>query len=104
MRNIVCKRCSMYGVKYELNEMMSASSFSRNMNKVADLLRDKNRVVVLRNNNPEMIVLPVQEYELMKSVMDLAEHVEIAQLIEERKNSEKVPLDEALKRLGLEDE
>ncbi|MCD8492567.1 MAG: type II toxin-antitoxin system Phd/YefM family antitoxin [Geovibrio sp.] len=94
----------MYGVKYELNEMMSASSFSRNMNKVADLLRDKNRVVVLRNNNPEMIVLPVQEYELMKSVMDLAEHVEIAQLIEERKNSEKVPLDEALKRLGLEDE
>ncbi|WP_265820969.1 hypothetical protein [Geovibrio ferrireducens] len=94
----------MYGVKYELNEMMSASSFSRNMNKVAELLRDKNRVVVLRNNNPEMIVLPVQEYELMKSVMDLAEHVEIAQLIEERKNSEKVPLDEALKRLGLEDE
>ncbi len=94
----------MYGVKYELNEMMSASSFSRNMNKVAELLRDKNRVVVLRNNNPEMIVLPVQEYELMKSVMDLAEHVEIAQLIEERKNSEKIPLDEALKRLGLEDE
>ncbi|MGE4497580.1 MAG: hypothetical protein AB7E48_06840 [Deferribacterales bacterium] len=94
----------MYGVKYELNEMMSASSFSRNMNKVAELLRDKNRVVVLRNNNPEMIVLPVQEYELMKSVMDLAEHVEIAQLIEERKNSKKVPLDEALKRLGLEDE
>jgi len=29
----------MYGVKYEIDEMMSASQFSRNMNKVAELLR-----------------------------------------------------------------
>jgi PHD/YefM family antitoxin component YafN of YafNO toxin-antitoxin module len=94
----------MYGVKYELEEMMSASSFSRNMNKVAEILRDKNRVVVLRNNNPEMVVLPVEEYEMMKSVMDLAEHIEIARLIDERKNSEMIPLDKALKRIGLEDE
>jgi len=94
----------MYGVKYELDEMMSSSSFSRNMNKVAELLKEKNRVVVLRNNNPEMVVLPVDEYELMKSVMDLAEHLEIAKMVEERKDEKRIPLDDALKEFDLEDE
>jgi PHD/YefM family antitoxin component YafN of YafNO toxin-antitoxin module len=91
----------MYGVKYELDEMMSASTFSRNMNRVSELLDKMRRVVVLRNNNPEMVVLPVEEYELMKSVMDLAEHMEIAKLVEERSSEETFTIDEVLAENGL---
>jgi len=91
----------MYGVKYELDEMMSASTFSRNMNKVSKLLETMKRVVVLRNNKPEMVVFPVEEYELMKSVMDLAEHMEIVKLIEERRKEETFTLDEVLAKNGI---
>ncbi|WP_022851390.1 type II toxin-antitoxin system Phd/YefM family antitoxin [Limisalsivibrio acetivorans] len=91
----------MGSVKYELSEMMSASSFSRNMSKVSELLDTMRRVVVLRNNTPEMVVLPVEDYELMKSIMDLAEHLEIAKLIEERRSEQSFSLDEVLDDEGI---
>jgi PHD/YefM family antitoxin component YafN of YafNO toxin-antitoxin module len=91
----------MSAVRYELSEMMSASSFSRNMNKVSELLDKMRRVVVLRNNNPEMVVLPVEEYELMKSVMDIAEHLEIAKLIDERRTEKSFSLDDVLAENGV---
>jgi len=91
----------MYGVKYELDEMMSASTFSRNMNKVSELLKKMKRVVVLRNNKPEMVVLPVEDYEFMKSLADLVEHLEIAKLIEERRSEKTFTLDEVLEEHGL---
>ena len=91
----------MYGVKYELDEMMSASTFSRNMNKVSDMLAKMKRVVVLRNNNPEMVVLPIEEYEFMKSLADLAEHKEIAELIKNRRSEKSYSLDSVLAENGL---
>jgi PHD/YefM family antitoxin component YafN of YafNO toxin-antitoxin module len=91
----------MYGVKYELDEMMSASSFSRNMNKVSELLEKMKRVVVLRNNKPEMVVLPIEEYEFMKSLADLVEHQDIAKMIEKRKSEETTTLDELIAKNGL---
>jgi hypothetical protein len=39
----------MYGVKYEIDEMMSASAFSRNMNKVSELLATMKRVEINHN-------------------------------------------------------
>ncbi|TCK59867.1 type II toxin-antitoxin system Phd/YefM family antitoxin [Seleniivibrio woodruffii] len=91
----------MYGVKYEIDEMMSASSFSRNMNKVSELLETMKRVVVLRNNTPEMVVLPIAEYEHIKALADLAEHLEIAHLIEKRKEEKYHSLEDVLKENGL---
>lgn len=91
----------MYGVKYEIDEMMSASAFSRNMNKVSELLATMKRVVVLRNNSPEMVVLPIEEYEHIKALADLAEHLEIAHMIESRKNDNYHSLDDSLNEEGI---
>lgn len=96
LRIIIRMRCRMYGVKYEIDEMMSSSTFSRNMNKVSELLEKMNRVVVLRNNSPEMVVLPIEEYERIKALADLAEHLEIAKLIETRKSEKQFDLEDVL--------
>lgn len=81
----------MYGVKYEIDEMMSASAFSRNMNKVSELLATMKRVVVL----------PIEEYEHIKALADLAEHLEIAHMIESRKNDNYHSLDDILNEEGI---
>lgn len=101
MRNITHKRCAMYGVKYELDEMMSASTFSRNMNKVSELLEKMKRVVVLRNNKPEMVVLPIEDYEFMQSLADMVEHLEIAKMVKARRPEKTYTLDDVMAENGL---
>jgi hypothetical protein len=89
----------MSDMEYELDEMMPASKFSSSINKVYELLETKKRVVLLRNNVPDMVVLPVQEYELMKSIVDLVEHMDIGQLIQDRHCDKTRPLDDILSDL-----
>ena len=43
----------------------------------------------MKNNRPEVVILSVEEYERIKELADMAEHIGLAELIRERKTTPK---------------
>lgn len=74
-------------VAYKKEEMLSASKIARSFGQVlADLSgHRRRRVVVVKNNHLEAILLPVEDYETMAEALSLLEHIEIYRLVQERK-------------------
>ncbi len=60
---------------------------------------------ILRNNEMAAVILSAEEYELLKQAEDIIEHLEIAEIIEERlkgyDRSKNVSWDKIRKRHGL---
>ena len=60
----------------------------------------RRRVVVLKNNQVEAVIVPVDDYEKMAEALDLLEHMEIHRLVTQRarkKGKKTVPLESVLK-------
>ena len=74
-------------VAYKKEEMLSASKVARSFGQVLADLSDKRRrrVVVVKNNHLEAILLPIEDYEAMAEALALLEHLEIYRLVQERK-------------------
>ncbi|MFH1051624.1 MAG: hypothetical protein V1779_11950 [bacterium] len=77
---------------YTKDEIISSTILGRNIGTVLSRLRDKKlrKVAVIRNNELEAVMLPIEEYE---RITDLSEHIEIANIIRQR---EKTPLNESI--------
>jgi PHD/YefM family antitoxin component YafN of YafNO toxin-antitoxin module len=93
-------------VAYKKEELLSASKMARSFGQVlADLSgKRRRRVVVVKNNHLEAILLPVEDYEAMAEALALLEHLEIYRLVQERKRKrtrKTISLDTLLKEHPL---
>ena len=93
-------------VAYKKDEILSASRMARSFGQVlADLSgKRRRRVVVVKNNHLEAVLLPIDDYETMAEALALLEHLEIYRLVEERKGKKRrktISLDALLKEQRL---
>lgn len=92
-------------LSYTRDEIISSTQLGRNIGSVLKNLKSKKigRVAVIRNNEFEAVMLPIDEYEKIAQVY---EHLEIAETISKRistplKKARK--FEEILKENGLEE-
>ena len=80
---------------YTKEELMSSTDIVRNFSSVLDSIKKqkKAKIAVLRKNKLEAVILPIEEYERIRELADLMEHLKLYKLIKER---EKTPIDEYL--------
>ena len=93
-------------VAYKKDEILSASKVARSFGQVlADLSgKRRRRVVVVKNNHLEAILLPIEDYETMAEALAILEHLEIYRLVRERKGKKRpntISLDALLKEQRL---
>jgi PHD/YefM family antitoxin component YafN of YafNO toxin-antitoxin module len=90
---------------FKRDEMISATAVAKNFGKVvSDLAAHKTeKTAVVKNNEITAVILPVEEYEYMANIVEFVEHLEIYDLIAERKkrSGKRVSLDNLLKEEGL---
>ncbi len=94
-------------VAYRRDEIISVSDLARNLSStLASLLNySKEKLAISKNNKLEAVIIPIEEYERMKEAYEYVENMEIAKIIEERKDSKTISFEELLERRGItEDE
>lgn len=91
---------------YARDEIISSTQLQTAGGKLLDMLKKKKKkkFAVSRNNTIEVVMLPVEYYETLKTpeeVEEILEHLEIARIIEERKDEKTIPFSEIKKEYGL---
>lgn len=73
-------------IAYARDEIIPVTEIARNFSSVFKSLIDgaKERIAIAKNNKLELVLLPIEEYERLKEIADLAEHIEIYKTITER--------------------
>ncbi len=90
-------------VTYARDEIISASEIARGFSGVLKELANhtKEKFAISKNNKLEAVVVPIDEYERMKEALDMAEHIEIYNIVKSRENSKTVSLEDSAKRHGI---
>ena len=90
-------------VAYTRDEIISVSDLARNLSTSLSSLLDytREKLAISRNNKLEAVIIPIEEYERMREAYEYVENIEIARIIEERKNSKTITFEELLKRRGI---
>jgi len=90
-------------VAYRRDEIISVSDLARNLSATLGSLLDysKEKLAISKNNKLEAVIIPIEEYERMKEAYEYMENMEIARIIEERKDSKTITFDELLKQQGV---
>ena len=97
-------------VSYTQNELLSITDFTKSLSKVLGDIKEHTieKVGVLKNNKLEAVVISTDEYERLKeieNIMDMLEHKEIYQTIQNRKETSKsefLSLDEMSKKFNID--
>ncbi|MFA6143358.1 MAG: hypothetical protein WCW84_13355 [Sulfurimonas sp.] len=58
----------------------------------------------MKNNRPEVVILSVEEYERIKELADMAEHIGLAEVIRERKITPEesyIPFEDVMAKSGI---
>ena len=73
-------------IAYTKNEMVGITELSKGVGKFFDKIKTNtlDKVAVVRNNNPEAVILPIQRYELLESMAEVIENIEIEKTIQQR--------------------
>ena len=76
-------------ITYIKEEILSSTLVSRNFGGILDKLKSRKieKIAVMRNNLMEAVLLPVEEYENLKAIAELAEHSEIYNIIKQREKT-----------------
>ena len=90
-------------VAYTRDEIISVSDLARNLSTSLSSLLDytREKLAISKNNKLEAVIIPIEEYERMREAYEYVENIEIARIIEERKNSKTITFEELLKRRGI---
>jgi PHD/YefM family antitoxin component YafN of YafNO toxin-antitoxin module len=90
-------------VAYTRDEIISVSDLARNLSTSLSSLLDytREKLAISKNNKLEAVIIPIEEYERMREAYEYVENMEIARIIEERKNSKTITFEELLKRRGI---
>ena len=90
-------------VAYTRDEIISATDLARNvsatLNSVVKHAQDK--IAIMKNNKLEAVIIDIEEYERLKEAYELMEHMEIAKIVEERKDSKTIDFEELLAEEGI---
>lgn len=94
-------------IAYSREEMVSVTDLLKSLRQTLDKIshRSVEKVAVMKNNRPEAVMLSVEEYERIKELADMAEHIGLEELIRERKAAPKesyVPFEDVMAKLGAE--
>lgn len=93
-------------IAYTRDEIIPATEVARNFSSVFKSLVDgaKERIAIAKNNKLELVVLPIEEYERLQDIADLAEHIEIYKIVTERTEKDvgiRIGLNEMMNRFGV---
>ncbi len=93
-------------VAYKKDEIVSASRAARSFGRIlSDLVHHKKqKMVIVKNNQLEAIILPIHTYEHLSELAGWVEHIEISALINKRKAKDtgrRISLDVLLKEEGI---
>ena len=92
-------------VTYAKEELVGVTKLSKSLGKYLDKVVSSpfNKIAIIRRNQPEAVIVPIEEYEHMKAASDYLENMEIAKIIHERveskENIKTISLDELLVEL-----
>ncbi len=90
-------------ITYARDEIVSASDVARSFSKILKDLTSytKDKVAISKNNKLEAVIVPIEEYERMQEALDMAEHIEIYNIVKERENQPTISFDELLEEVGI---
>ncbi len=88
-------------VAYARDEIISATDLARNVSGTINSVKTKEKVAISKNNKLEAVLLDIEEYERLKEAYALMEHIEIAKIVEERKNSATIDFETLLEKEGI---
>ncbi len=88
-------------VAYARDEIISATDLARNVSGTINSVKTKEKVAISKNNKLEAVLLDIEEYERLKEAYELMEHIEIAKIVEERKNSATIDFETLLEKEGI---
>ena len=73
-------------VAYKRDEMVGITELSKSLGKYLDKVvsGSLNRLVIIRRNEPEAIIVPIDEYEYMKASVDYIKDMKITEVIKKR--------------------
>ena len=79
-------------VKYAQNELFSITDVSKQIGSAVNSIKEHTleKIGILKNNKLEAVIISTEEYERLKEIeeeMELAEHIEIYNIVQERKKS-----------------
>jgi prevent-host-death family protein len=90
-------------VAYTRDEIISATDLARNVSATLNSIVQnvKEKVAISKNNKLEAVIIDIEEYERLKEAYELMEHMEIAKIVEERKDSKTIDFEELLAEGGI---
>lgn len=90
-------------IAYSRNEIISATDIARSFSSALTSIieQTKDKLAISKNNKLQAVLIDIEEYERLKEAYDTLEHIEIAKLIEARKDSETFTLDEVMNEFGI---
>ena len=90
---------------YARSEIISASKTAKHLGQILNDLKlgKRQRAVISKNNDLDAVILPIDEYEKMLKIIEMVEHIEIAQLINERAGeAADISFNEILEQNGIQ--
>ena len=90
-------------IAYTRDEIISTTDLVRNLSSTLSSITNnvKEKIAISKNNKLEAVIIDIEEYERLKASSELIEHMEIAKIVEERKNSKTMTFDELLEKEGI---
>lgn len=72
--------------RYSLEEIMPITKVAKNLNRLVASIREKalQKAIIVRNNQPEAVVLGIKEYEDLKNKEQALELMEINLIVQKR--------------------
>ncbi len=82
-------------ITYARDEMVGITELSKSLGKYLDkvISNPLNKIAIIRRNEPEAVIVPIEEYEHMKAASDYLEDMGIAKIIKERVLDAKEPIE-----------
>lgn len=95
-------------IAYARDEIIPATEVARNFSSVFKSLVDgaKEKIAIAKNNKLELVVLPIEEYERLKEIADLAEHIEMYKTITDRSAKDtgvRIGMNDMMNRFGIKE-
>lgn len=74
---------------YTKDELISSTEIVRNFSAILNSIKEQRRdkVAVMRKNKLEAVILSIDEYERIRELADMIEHLQIFKTLEERKTT-----------------
>lgn len=93
-------------ILYARDEIIPVTEVARNFASVFKSLVEgaRDKIAIAKNNKLELVVLPIEEYERLVDIADLAEHIEIYKTVRERTQRDtkvRIGLGDMMSRVGI---